>query len=197
MSCIAWHSNSDHTSSPNWPSFLLFPSKTTAVKQRITHYTFSVHLIQVNPWLWDALIINYKFIGDQVGSTCLWKGKSTKWEWEAIWAGQWWLIHSISLHLPVLLQSTRTGYMLRRRQPCFLDNIQQRFSAGTSPDCEALPLHYNELTLEINLLSPSQAISSIWSWLSISGPKHTRREWVASVSHPSLSFWWRLEGWIV
>lgn len=87
----------------------------------------------------------------------------------------------VYFHLPVSLGSTLPGYMLRRCQSCFLANMQQRFwetSAGTSPDCEALPLHYNELNLEINLLSPAQAISSIWSWLSISGPKHTS-EWVA------------------
>lgn len=47
---------------------------------------------------------------------------------------------------------------------CFMSIAQQRVwgtSARTSPDCQALPLHYNELVLKINLLPHVHAISCI------------------------------------
>lgn len=106
---------------------------------------------------------------------------------------------TVYFHLPVSMGRAPSGYALLRRQPCFSGHhTQQRFgetSAGTSPDGEAIPLRYNEPALEINLPSPVQAISSIWSWLCISGPKHTS-EWMAlhllaiPLCHPDEDSWW-------
>lgn len=66
---------------------------------------------------------------------------------------------TVCSHLPVSLESQLLYLCF-----CFLASAQQRVwvtSAGTSPDCQALPLHYNELALKINLLPHVHAISSI------------------------------------
>lgn len=78
------------------------------------------------------------------------------------------LIHSIFLSAALVAERTYGRYTPLPLSVLFFRTTCSRgfreSSAGTSPDRRALPLHRNEPeALEINLLSPTQAISSIGS----------------------------------